>query len=46
MTRAGPSGQVAKWGSVSTTLDLYAHAEPGGDAQAAATIWQIMQASA
>ena len=31
---------------VSTTLDRYAHAVPGGDAQAAATLWQIMQSSA
>ncbi len=30
---------------VSTTLDKYAHAVPGGDAQAAATLWQIMQAT-
>ncbi len=30
---------------VSTTLDKYAHAVPGGDAQAAATLWQIMQAA-
>ena len=30
---------------VSTTLDRYAHAVPGGDAQAAATLWQIMQAT-
>ena len=28
---------------VSTTLDKYAHAVPGGDAQAAATLWHIMQ---
>jgi integrase len=28
---------------VSTTLDRYAHAVPGGDAQAAATLWQVMQ---
>jgi integrase len=28
---------------VSTTLDKYAHAVPGGDAQAAATLWQVMQ---
>ena len=31
---------------VSTTLDKYAHAVPGGDAQAATTLWQIMQNSA
>ena len=31
---------------VSTTLDQYAHAVPGGDAQAATTLWQIMQNSA
>jgi hypothetical protein len=31
---------------VSTTLDKYAQAVPGGDAQAAATLWQIMQNSA
>jgi integrase len=31
---------------VSTTLDRYAHAVPGGDAQAATTLWQIMQTSA
>jgi integrase len=31
---------------VSTTLDKYAHAVPGGDAQAAATLWQVMQNSA
>ncbi|MGE0309540.1 MAG: tyrosine-type recombinase/integrase [Acidimicrobiia bacterium] len=30
---------------VSTTLDKYAHAVPGGDAQAAATLRQIMQAT-
>ena len=30
---------------VSTTLDRYAHAVPGSDAQAAATLWQIMQAT-
>jgi integrase len=30
---------------VSTTLDKYAHAVPGGDAQAATTLWQIMQAT-
>jgi len=30
---------------VSTTLDKYAHAVPGGDAQAAATLWQIMRAT-
>jgi integrase len=28
---------------VSTTLDKYAHAVPGADAQASATLWQIMQ---
>jgi integrase len=31
---------------VSTTLDRYAHAVPGGDAQAASILWQIMQNSA
>jgi integrase len=30
---------------VSTTLDLYAHAVPGSDAHAAATLWQVMNAS-
>jgi integrase len=30
---------------VATTLDKYAHAVPGGDAQAAATLWQIMQST-
>ena len=30
---------------VSTTLDKYAHAVPGGDAQAAATLWHVMQDS-
>jgi hypothetical protein len=29
----------------STTLDRYAHAVPGSDAQAAQTLWQIMQAT-
>ena len=28
---------------VSTTLDRYAHAVPGGDAAAAQTLWQIVQ---
>lgn len=31
---------------VSTTLDMYAHAVPGGDAQAAATLWQVMNGAA
>lgn len=31
---------------VSATLDRYAHAVPGGNAQAAATLWQIMQTTA
>jgi integrase len=31
---------------VSTTLDKYAHAVPGGDAQAAATLSHVMQTSA
>jgi integrase len=30
---------------VSTTLDKYAHAVPGGDAQAAVTLWQVVHAS-
>jgi integrase len=30
---------------VSTTLDKYAHAVPGGDAQASATLWQILHTS-
>jgi integrase len=30
---------------VSTTLDQYAHAVPGGDAQAATTLWRVIQAS-
>ena len=30
---------------ISTTLDIYAHAVPGGDAHAATTLWQIMQAT-
>ena len=29
----------------STTLDRYAHAVPGSDAQAAATLWKVMQAT-
>jgi integrase len=29
----------------STTLDEYTHALPGGDAQAAAILWQVMQAT-
>jgi integrase len=31
---------------VSTTLDKYAHAVPGGDAQAAVTLWQLVHRSA
>jgi hypothetical protein len=31
---------------VSTTFDRYAYAVPGRDAQAATTLWQIMQNSA
>jgi integrase len=31
---------------VSTTLDLYAHAVPGGDAHTATTLWPIMHAYA
>jgi integrase len=30
----------------STTLDQYAHAIPGGDADASATLWHILQAPA
>jgi hypothetical protein len=30
---------------VSTTLDNYAHAVPGGDAHGAITLWRVMQAT-
>jgi len=31
---------------VSTTLDRYAHAVPGGDAQASATLWAVIETAA
>lgn len=30
---------------VSTTLDCYAHAVPGGDAVAAQTLWHVVQSA-